>query len=226
MRLLIVGGMVGYHWIEGFSYLDSLYVTVTTLTTVGYGDFVPHTPAGKVFTVFLILGGVFTLFYAATAAIRRPARPGSRPRRKLLERLELEPQKLHEPIAGDRLLEHRERSVVAAELRLDLLSPLSPCHPGSELTDLRDLVRSVDGGSVPVPAAHLVANRVLPLLHVVHRGIVAHRFDQLGDIRSEVPLEIGPLRVGVLQDVVQDGGRHDTVGIAGELQLRRHLRRM
>jgi voltage-gated potassium channel len=68
--LLIVVGTLGFDLLEGWSLLDSLYATVITLTTIGYGDFVPRTIGGKVFTMVLALGGVFTLFYLAADFIR------------------------------------------------------------------------------------------------------------------------------------------------------------
>lgn len=43
---------------EGWSAVDSLYFTVMTLTTVGYGDLHPTTPATKLFTVFFVLIGI------------------------------------------------------------------------------------------------------------------------------------------------------------------------
>ncbi|MGB0274342.1 MAG: potassium channel family protein [Flavobacteriaceae bacterium] len=62
-------GTVAYRLIEGWSWLDSLYFSVITLTTIGYGDFSPQTDLGKLFTmeyiivgVALILGFVNTLF--------------------------------------------------------------------------------------------------------------------------------------------------------------------
>lgn len=67
---LILVGTLGFLLIEGKSLLDSLYLTVITLTTVGYGDVKPDTDAGKVFTMFLALGGIFTLFYTAAETIR------------------------------------------------------------------------------------------------------------------------------------------------------------
>lgn len=60
---IIIIGTVGFHLIEGWSFLDSLYTTIATLSTVGYGDFSPETTAGKFFTVFVILSGVGMMFY-------------------------------------------------------------------------------------------------------------------------------------------------------------------
>jgi len=47
-----------YMRVEHWRPLDALYFTVTTLTTVGYGDFYPHTDAGKIFTIFYIFVGL------------------------------------------------------------------------------------------------------------------------------------------------------------------------
>jgi len=63
--LALLSGMLFYHWVEGWGYLDSLYFSVITLATVGYGDFAPTTDAGKVFTigyVFLGIGLLVSLF--------------------------------------------------------------------------------------------------------------------------------------------------------------------
>jgi voltage-gated potassium channel len=68
--LFILTGTVGYHFIEGLPLFDSLYFTVITLTTIGYGDIAPRTSPGRLFTIFLALGGIFMLFYVATEAVR------------------------------------------------------------------------------------------------------------------------------------------------------------
>lgn len=62
--LLISAGTVGYVFIEGWDFLDSLYMTITTLTTVGFGEVHPLSRIGRVFTIALIVGGVGTVFYA------------------------------------------------------------------------------------------------------------------------------------------------------------------
>lgn len=51
-------GTVVYHFLEGWSWLDSAYFSLITLTTVGYGDLSPVTGAGKLFTMIYIVVGV------------------------------------------------------------------------------------------------------------------------------------------------------------------------
>lgn len=54
---LAIGSAV-YHYLEGWSWLDCIYFSIITLTTVGYGDFSPQTDEGKLFTIVYILIGV------------------------------------------------------------------------------------------------------------------------------------------------------------------------
>src|SRR5437773_11544045 len=68
---LVSLGTLGYYLIEKeFTLFEALYMTVITLTTVGFDP--PHklSTAGRVFTIFLLLGGVFTLIHTATELIR------------------------------------------------------------------------------------------------------------------------------------------------------------
>jgi voltage-gated potassium channel len=56
--LLLVVGVIFYHEVERLSWLDALYFSVITISTVGYGDFSPTTTASKVFTMVYILFGM------------------------------------------------------------------------------------------------------------------------------------------------------------------------
>jgi voltage-gated potassium channel len=68
---LVLLGTLGYWLIEpAYSLFDALYMTVITLTTVGYGEVHPLSPAGRWFTIALLLGGVFILFFTATEILR------------------------------------------------------------------------------------------------------------------------------------------------------------
>ena len=59
--MLIGGGMVFYHFVEGWSWLNAAYFCVVTAATVGYGDIYPITPYGRLFTILYIILGVTLL---------------------------------------------------------------------------------------------------------------------------------------------------------------------
>ncbi|HET6516080.1 MAG TPA: potassium channel protein [Thermodesulfovibrionales bacterium] len=63
-------GTIGYVLIEHWSFFDSLYMTVTTITTVGYREVHELSNVGRAFTIFLIVGGVGTILYALNNAAR------------------------------------------------------------------------------------------------------------------------------------------------------------
>ena len=56
--LLLLGGTAFYSLVEDWNPLDALYFSVTTLTTVGFGDLAPQTALGKLFTVLYIFVGL------------------------------------------------------------------------------------------------------------------------------------------------------------------------
>jgi len=63
-------GTVVFHLIEGWSILDSLYVTAQTVTTVGFGDLAPRTIRGRAFATVFMLVGVGIVLYALTSAVQ------------------------------------------------------------------------------------------------------------------------------------------------------------
>ena len=66
-------GTIVYHFAEKLSWLDAYYFSVVTLATVGYGDIVPKTPFGKLFTTFYIFAGVGIITTFITYTIKRRA---------------------------------------------------------------------------------------------------------------------------------------------------------
>ena len=63
LGVIVTGGTIFFRMVEGWSWLDSYFFTVVTLSTVGYGSLVPATAMGKIgTTVFIFLGlGVFAV---------------------------------------------------------------------------------------------------------------------------------------------------------------------
>ena len=67
---LIAAGVFGYMGIEGWPFLDALYMTILTFTTVGYAEVNPLSDAGRIFTTVLMIGGVGTMLYALTLVVQ------------------------------------------------------------------------------------------------------------------------------------------------------------
>ena len=89
MTLFFLGvGTVGYVRIEHFPPLDAFYMTVITISTVGFGEIHPLSEPGRVFTIFLILFGVGSLAFAAHAFTESMIERASNPnlRKKSMER--------------------------------------------------------------------------------------------------------------------------------------------
>lgn len=84
--LILVSGTIFYHSAEHWGWLDSFYFSVTTLTTVGYGDLHPTTDVSKIFTIvyiFIGLGAIlgFINALAVHAKIEKESAP-ARPKNK------------------------------------------------------------------------------------------------------------------------------------------------
>jgi len=67
--LITIGGAIGYTIIEGAAFGDALYMTVLTISTVGFGEVFPLSSAGRILTTALIVVGVGTALYTAGTAL-------------------------------------------------------------------------------------------------------------------------------------------------------------
>jgi voltage-gated potassium channel len=67
--VMLATGTAGYMIIERWSMLDALFMTVTTITTVGYREIHPLDTKGRIFTIVLVLFGVGTAFYLLTTFV-------------------------------------------------------------------------------------------------------------------------------------------------------------
>jgi voltage-gated potassium channel len=72
--LVVIGavafGTAGFSIVEGWNLVDSLFMTVTTLTTVGYGEVHPLTSSGRIFAVILMLVGVSAVAFAFSTLLQ------------------------------------------------------------------------------------------------------------------------------------------------------------
>lgn len=66
LLLIVAFGTLGFMVIEDMRFLDAIYMTIITLSTVGYGEVVPLHPAGRVLAIVVIIFGVVVGAYVAT----------------------------------------------------------------------------------------------------------------------------------------------------------------
>ena len=69
LLFLIVAGTLGYTLIEGWSVFDSVYMTLITFTTVGYGEVHDMSQAGRTFTIVILIGSFAVVGYSVTTLI-------------------------------------------------------------------------------------------------------------------------------------------------------------
>ncbi|MCZ4319734.1 NAD-binding protein [Aequorivita viscosa] len=62
--VVFMTGVIGFHFFSDYSWIDAFYMTVITVTTVGYGEVMPLSPSEKVFVSLLIISSIFIVGYA------------------------------------------------------------------------------------------------------------------------------------------------------------------
>jgi voltage-gated potassium channel len=70
IAVILALGTLGFHLIEGWPWMESLYTATQTVTTVGYGDLAPQTYAGRLFAIVFMIAGVGTVLYALTSIVQ------------------------------------------------------------------------------------------------------------------------------------------------------------
>ncbi len=153
--LMILGGTVGYMLIEHWPFMDSLYMTVITLGTVGYKEVKELSPAGRIFTIILILLGVGFVFYLAGSVIQFMMEGRIRAilgRRKLEKKIQA--QRGHYIVCGfgrvgtsicDVLGTSKHISIVVIERDPDRIAKLESrnlLHVPGEATDEENLIKA------------------------------------------------------------------------------------
>jgi voltage-gated potassium channel len=201
VSLAIAGGVAGYHLIEGWGFFDALYMTVTTLTTVGFREVRPLGVGGRIFTIALVLFGVVTLFtsvgiiahVASTGELGEPMR-----RRRMQKRIDA--MRNHYVIcaygrvgrAAAEEFRHQDEAYVIVEqqenlerLMADDGAPYLVADPTEEAVLLRagierakGLVCAVDSDAVNVYIT-LTARSLNPKLSIVSRSSASESVDQL-----------------------------------------------
>jgi voltage-gated potassium channel len=83
---LLGAGTLFYWYVEEWSVLDAFYFSAITLTTIGYGDLVPLTAAGKIFTVFYVFAGIGIIVAFGTAIAKASVEQREEMRERLRDR--------------------------------------------------------------------------------------------------------------------------------------------
>ncbi len=134
LGLLFLIGTGGYMLLEGWTPLQALYMTVISLTTVGFGEVLPLSDKGMMFTIMLLLSGVGILTYSVTfiAEYLLSAPVGERVRRKRMLK-QIEQQHEHVIVCGYgrvgqsavESLRNSNRAIVVIEKDADRMAQLA-----------------------------------------------------------------------------------------------------
>lgn len=229
--LLVAFGTVVYMLLERMNFVDALYMTIITITTVGFGEVAPLSPAGRMFTAILIMLGVG----AATSAISNAVSIALGPRlwhsirKRNMERLLMDIKdhyivcgygRMGRQVIGD--LQNRNEPFVLIDMRPEIetlcLEQGIPCVIGDATRDetlheagverARGLVAALDTDPDNVMTV-LTARELNPKLFIVARVSQSESESKLrraGANRVVSPYQIGGHRIALalLRPAVND----------------------
>lgn len=140
LLMIIAAGTAGFATLESFSLADAFYFSVVTITTVGFGDLHPVTPAGKVLAVMLILLGVgtFTGLVASAADLVLSRREF----RQRLEKLNMVIGAFYSEVGTRLLARFSDYDPKLEEIRKDVL--VATKCPDDEFSQVSDRLRAYD----------------------------------------------------------------------------------
>ncbi len=219
--IILITGTLGYMLIEDWSFLDALYMTVITISTVGYSEVNPVHPAGRVFTIGLVFIGVGFTLYVAGAIVQFMVEGNIR---KLLGRRRLENRiqhlKNHYIVCGygrigrvlcSNMRQSSSLGIVAIDQDPDLVANMDQdgilyvrgdatdetClkHAGIERAKGLVAVLATDTDNVFLV---LTARQLNPDLYIVARASQSHAMPKLkaaGADTVESPYEMGAIRM-------------------------------
>lgn len=109
---ILVGGIV-YTYFEGWGFFDSVYFSVVTLTTIGYGDLYPVTFFGKLFTIFYVFIGIGIIFLfinrvASNAVKEHPAIKVIEKKPSIQKEIKKEAEKVQKEAEKNKKIEKRK----------------------------------------------------------------------------------------------------------------------
>lgn len=243
---VIVIGTAGYGLIEGVGVLDALYMTVITVTTVGFAEVFPLSRGGRVFTIALSLVGVGVIFFVATQAAQALIEGGVRRFMGMRKELRML-RKLtdHTVVCGyGRMGRYvvnafRERSVpfVVVEEDLETCRELEEeeipyIHGDASQPEILEAARVGSAATIIICVATdaltvytvLLARQLNPAVTVIARAVeddAEHRLELAGADRVINPYRVGGMRLAfsAIKPMVMDFIEGSIPGVGGGLEL-------
>lgn len=239
--LVIVIGTAGYVGF-GFGFLDAVFQTVTTVTTVGFGPSRPFGPGEKIFTIFLVVTGVATAAYAAGVLIESLVEGylGGAYRRRRMEQ-DIRSMRNHVIVCGwgrvgtaiARYLRAEGTNVVVVDMSAEKLATVTGPHVVGDAGD-EEVLRAagIDSAGTLITALNadadnlyvtLTARSMRPDLFIVSRAAsrpAVAKLHQAGADRVVDPQDLGGIRMAALAVQTHVAEFVDVVMQEGNLSFR------